>query len=73
MFRMQMVTIAVTWHGMDEAARWPLFEYGWSLGRDIEMQVWITAGMRYGTDETAITGMQRWDVDGCWATMLECK
>ena len=73
MFRMQMVTIAVTWYGMDEAACWPLFECGWSLGRDIEMQVGIIAGMRYGTDETAITGMRRWDVDGCWAAMSECK
>ena len=43
------------------------------LGRDIEMQVGIIAGMRYEMDEVAITGMRRRDADGCWATMLECK
>ena len=59
------------WYGMDEAARWPLFECGRSLGRNIEMQVGITAGTRYGTDETAITGMRlgMWMVAGprCWS------
>jgi hypothetical protein len=42
-------------------------------GTRIEMEVGITAGIRYGMDEVAITGMRSWDADGCWAAMLECK
>lgn len=52
-------------YGMDEAARWLLFGFRWSLGRDVGMQVGITAEMRYGTDETGITGMRHWDADDC--------
>jgi hypothetical protein len=37
----------------------PLFGCRWSLGRDVGMQVGVIAGMQYGMDEMAITGMRR--------------
>ena len=66
MFRIQMR------YGMDEAARWLLFGFRWSLGRDVGMQVGLPLRcdmewMRRGSLGCDI-GMRMIAEARCWST-----